>query len=164
MTSTTEGIELSSLQIHHMTVMSLRLCMAGGVVLLLAACGQKNQPARPQAASIPTNLDAATSISSAAVAAVPTSGGQRQVVEAAASQGPVPPPVSPPVVAPGADVSAALGQLTQALRKYSVEHRRVPASLSEVISAGYVNTLPKPPPGKQFAIDKDHVQVVLRPQ
>lgn len=55
-----------------------------------------------------------------------------------------------------------LGALTQALRKYSAEKQRVPATLNEVVAAGYVQTLPQPPPGKRFVIDTRRVAVVLQ--
>ena len=51
--------------------------------------------------------------------------------------------------------------MTQALRKYSAEKRRVPKTLNEVVSAGYLKTIPQPPAGKKFAIKADRVQVVL---
>jgi competence protein ComGC len=65
------------------------------------------------------------------------------------------------VVAEGGDNAAVLASLTQALRKYSVEHRRVPKSFSEVIAAGYVNKLPPAPAGKQSGIDSKTVSVIL---
>lgn len=61
-----------------------------------------------------------------------------------------------------ADMTATLAELTQALRKYSVEQRKVPASLSEVAAAGYIQKMPQPPPGKTFAIDQKNVKVVLK--
>ncbi|SRR6266536_2329295 len=60
-----------------------------------------------------------------------------------------------------AELAAALGELTQALRKYSFEQRRLPKSLSEVIAGGYVKSMPQAPPGRKFAIDEKSVQVVL---
>ena len=71
------------------------------------------------------------------------------------------PPPQPIVVDPNADTAVVLSQLTQALRKYSFEHRHVPKTLSEVIAAGYVTTVPQPPPGKQFAVDVKKNEVVL---
>src|SRR5580700_10470841 len=54
------------------------------------------------------------------------------------------PPVQPVTVAEGTDPSAILVQLTQVLRRFSVEHRRVPQSLSELTGAGYLSALPPP--------------------
>ena len=50
--------------------------------------------------------------------------------------------------------------LTQSVRKYSAEKQRVPASLSEVMAAGYVTAMPNPPPGKKFAITR-RLEVIL---
>jgi len=60
-----------------------------------------------------------------------------------------------------ADLETVLRELTQALRKYSVEHKRVPKTFDEVVGAGYVKQLPKPPPDKKFEIDPKSMQVVL---
>ncbi|MCS7337321.1 MAG: hypothetical protein NZ739_03675 [Verrucomicrobiae bacterium] len=59
------------------------------------------------------------------------------------------------------DPAAVLAELTHALRKFSVENRRVPASLDELLRAGYLRAIPTPPPGKKFAIDPKRVEVVL---
>ena len=61
----------------------------------------------------------------------------------------------------GADMEVALRELTQAVRKYSVERKQVPKTLSEVVAAGYVQHLPTAPPGKRFEIDPKTRQVVL---
>ena len=66
-----------------------------------------------------------------------------------------------PVAALGADATALLAQLTQAVRKYGAEKQRVPASLNEVVSAGYVRAMPQPPPGKKFAINPKRMEVIL---
>jgi hypothetical protein len=71
------------------------------------------------------------------------------------------PRVVPVAVAASAGDSAKLAQLTQVLRRFGVEHRRVPQSLNEVVAAGYLAALPAAPAGKQFAIDGKHMQVVL---
>jgi predicted small lipoprotein YifL len=74
--------------------------------------------------------------------------------------------VAPTATAPAtadapADMSAVLAQLTQDLRKYSFEHRHVPASFSELTAAGIRGPIPVAPAGKQFAIDAKTMQVVL---
>ena len=69
---------------------------------------------------------------------------------------------SAPGVQPGeADLESALRELTQAVRKYSVERKQVPKTFSEVVAAGYVQHLPTAPPGKKFEIDSKTRQVVL---
>jgi competence protein ComGC len=60
-----------------------------------------------------------------------------------------------------AALSAALMELTQALRRYSFEHQRVPKTIGEVVAAGYLKNMPQAPPGKKFAIEAKKVQVVL---
>ena len=60
-----------------------------------------------------------------------------------------------------ADMEAVLGELTQALRKYSVEHRQSPKNLDEVVGAGYVKQMPEAPPGKKFEVDPKTMKVVL---
>ena len=59
-------------------------------------------------------------------------------------------------------LAGILAELTQALRKFSVEQRRVPASLNELVAAGYIQNLPQPPPGKAFGIDPKDLQVILK--
>ena len=66
-----------------------------------------------------------------------------------------------PIVVQTSDPAAALSELTQALRKYSIEQRRRPATFAEVIAAGYIKNLPQAPPGKKFEIDAKTMQVVL---
>ena len=65
-------------------------------------------------------------------------------------------------VAAEAGLANVLTELTQALRKFSVEQRRVPASLNELVAAGYIKNPPQPPPGKTFRIDAKNVQVILK--
>lgn len=71
---------------------------------------------------------------------------------------------APPATEAQADISAVLGQLTQALRKYSFEHRHVPASFGELVAAGNLGPIPAAPAGKKFTIDAKALQVVLEKQ
>ena len=72
------------------------------------------------------------------------------------------PAVSTAPVAQGeADMSAVLHDLTQAVRKYSIERKLKPKTFNEVVAAGYVQKLPEPPHGKKFEIDPKTTQVVL---
>ena len=59
------------------------------------------------------------------------------------------------------ELAAALNELTQVLRKYSAEKRRVPTSLDELVAAGYLKHVPQAPPGKKFAINGNRVEVTL---
>ena len=52
------------------------------------------------------------------------------------------------------DRTALLERLTQALRRYSAENQRVPKSLDELVTAGYLSELPPAPAGKKYAFDQ----------
>jgi hypothetical protein len=66
------------------------------------------------------------------------------------------------VTAVGSDPGPMLAQLTQVLRRFSVERRQVPKSLDELVAGGYLTALPAAPAGKQLAIDPKHLAVVLQ--
>lgn len=57
-------------------------------------------------------------------------------------------------------MDAILGELTQAVRKFSVERRSVPKGLEELVAHGYLGQLPPAPAGKRFVITRD-LRVVL---
>ena len=59
-------------------------------------------------------------------------------------------------------MATVLNELTQAVRKFGVEQRRVPKSLEEVAARGYLSSVPSAPAGKKFVIDKN-LQVRLTP-
>jgi len=121
--------------------MTRRLILASAIAVLLFGCGK-----RPE-----TSVSAPPSASGQSVAA---DGSEKAVSD------PTPTALARSDLS-GAQLSAALAELTQALRKYSFEHRRLPKTFSEVIAAGYVNNMPSAPPGKKFEIDPKTVQVVL---
>lgn len=60
----------------------------------------------------------------------------------------------------GADLAPVLAELTQQVRKFSFEQKRAPASLNELVTAGYLSAVPQAPDGKAFAIDPKTMQVV----
>jgi len=143
--------------------MIFRFMLAVGLVALLIGCGQHGKPATTEVSSGPPTQENAQPIDSgqparaAAAGATPESAaGSPQTSTPQTSEA-----VEPVVVPPDANLETTLAQLTQALRKFSMEHRRVPKSFSEIVAAGYVSGLPQPPRGKQFAVDVKHVQVVL---
>jgi hypothetical protein len=94
-----------------------------------------------------------------------TSAEQSKPVETPPAAPPVHPPQNPqPIAVPAAaaaDYTATLDALTQALRKYTVEHRGLPRAFAEVVAAGYVKNLPAAPPGKRFEIEPKSARVVL---
>jgi hypothetical protein len=61
-----------------------------------------------------------------------------------------------------ANLDKTVARLTQALRKFAAENRRVPKSLDELVSAGYLPELPGAPAGKRFVFD-DQLRVTLQP-
>jgi hypothetical protein len=69
---------------------------------------------------------------------------------------------SPAAATDEAQIAAVLNELTQAVRKFGVEQRRVPKSLQEVAARGYLSSVPPAPAGKKFVIDKK-LQVRLVP-
>ena len=107
--------------------------LAVGVLLVLPACGKK-QPTTP---STVADSQANPSSQAADGAAVPAPAGT----------------ANPTEVTNPADVQGTLGLLTDAVRKYCVEQRKVPSTIEEVIAAGYIRNAPAPPPGKKFAIN-----------
>lgn len=77
--------------------------------------------------------------------------------------GPVAIPEGAAVPAPdgGADLAPVLAELTQAVRKFSFEKQRRPASLEELVSAGYLASVPQLSDGRRFSIDPKSMQVVV---
>ncbi len=59
-------------------------------------------------------------------------------------------------------VEAALHHLNTAVRNYSAEKLKLPASLDEVYAAGYLKERFTPPPGKQFVINPKTQAVEVR--
>lgn len=82
------------------------------------------------------------------------------------SPAPVSPPSQVPPVTATEDPDAAalgtvVGELTQVVRRYGAEQRRVPQSLEELVQNGYLTQIPAAPPGKRFTIGRNlQVQVV----
>ena len=109
-----------------------------GLVLVGAGCGKK--PAADVASNPPT-----ASAPPVEPRAIPTQ--------------PVKPVVIPETVAN--DSAATLAALTQALRKYAMEHHGLPKNFSEMATTGYVKNIPPAPSGKQYAIDVKACRVVL---
>jgi hypothetical protein len=67
----------------------------------------------------------------------------------------VPPAGSSAGAAGSAQNAVPLTELTQAVRKYSVEQRRVPKTLEELTTQGYLSAVPPAPVGKKFVITKN---------
>ena len=137
------------------------LCFALTALLLFCGCG-KGGSSPGQTGAAPGNEQGTPLVDSSGspAAAAPDNPEKRaqtaQPAAAAQQQ-----PVQPIVVPERSDPTETLAQLTQALRKFSMEQRRVPKSFSEVVAAGYVQGMPPAPPGKQFAIDPKHLEVIV---
>ena len=54
-----------------------------------------------------------------------------------------------------------LTELTGAVHRCWQEKGRRPQTLDEVVAAGFLKSIPTPPPGKRFVIDPRAAQVVL---
>ncbi|GEM_PF-2492873 len=53
------------------------------------------------------------------------------------------------------EINRVLSELTQVVRKYSVEQRQAPQSLDTLVAKGYLAHVPTAPDGKRFAITKN---------
>lgn len=57
--------------------------------------------------------------------------------------------------------SPELLELTKQVRRYSLEKRKLPQSVEDLVAAGYIQSVPPAPTGKKYAIDKDQAQAIL---
>lgn len=80
--------------------------------------------------------------------------------QTASTPSPAPSPAPSAAAADDTALPALLGELTQAARKFGAEQQRVPTSLDELVTKGYLSRVPEAPAGKKFAIDKN-LQVYL---
>ncbi len=139
--------------------MSIKVrCLIAAMALGVAFCGcGKKQPAPDTQKPLPS----ASVNEPSTPASTPAPAGTPQAV-APPPAAPSAQPVTPAVIPATSNAEAALGDLTQALRKYAAEKQRVPASINEVVAAGYIQNLPQPPAGKRYVIDAKRVAVVLQ--
>jgi competence protein ComGC len=61
----------------------------------------------------------------------------------------------------GAPGNTELAGLTQQVRRYSFEKHKLPQSLDELVTAGYLKAVPQAPAGKKYAIDASRAEVIL---
>ena len=52
-------------------------------------------------------------------------------------------------------------QLTRMLRRFAVERQQVPKDLAELVASNYLDSIPKPPAGLKYVIDRKRVEVRL---
>jgi len=62
----------------------------------------------------------------------------------------VPAPQSPEMV-----------ELTQQMRRYALEKRKLPTNLNELVVAGYIKVIPQAPAGKKYAVDSKRAEIIL---
>jgi hypothetical protein len=66
--------------------------------------------------------------------------------------------------APGAaspELAATLTDLTRAVRRYAAEKQKAPASIEEVVAAGYIKQLPEIPAGQKLVLQPKRLEIVL---
>jgi competence protein ComGC len=63
--------------------------------------------------------------------------------------------------AEGGVQSPEAAQLTQQVRRYSLEKRKLPQTLDDLVVAGYIKTVPQAPIGKKYAVDAERAEVIL---
>jgi hypothetical protein len=51
--------------------------------------------------------------------------------------------------------------LTVALRNYQIDFGKLPQDFNALVANKYLQQLPQPPPGKKFALDRVHMQIVI---
>jgi len=74
---------------------------------------------------------------------------------------PVAPATGLPQAKPGASENGTVnGGLTDAVYRFRDKHKRLPASLQELVQTGFLKALPTPPPGVRYAIDPISAMVV----
>lgn len=52
-------------------------------------------------------------------------------------------------------------ELTGAIHLYQMDHQKMPPDFDTLVRAKYLKAMPKPPPGKRFAVDRNRMQVVI---
>jgi len=52
-------------------------------------------------------------------------------------------------------------ELTSAVHLFETDHRRLPPDFETLVKLKYLPAMPKPPPGKRFALDRNRLQVVI---
>lgn len=126
-----------------------------GMVILVALSGCRRRSTAPPAASAPeeTQPPAAHPSATSKPAAAPAS-------PATKSEAIVPDRLP---TAPN-DSSARFPiqqELTSAVHLYLNDYQKLPADLETLVKEKYLKTMPKPPPGKRFALDRNRLQVVI---
>ncbi len=121
---------------------------------LVAGCSEE-QPATPAANPAPASvsLNLSTPAQAAPAPAVPAAGAPAN-------------PQSQPSIRPGQlaedGTDLGLNKINDAVQEFHENQERLPSTLAELVSKGYLRQLPQPPPGKRYHLDttSGHVQLV----
>ena len=63
--------------------------------------------------------------------------------------------------ATGSKSDPEVAELTKLVRRYSFEKRKLPESVEDLVTAGYIKSVPPAPAGKKYAIDADRAEVIV---
>lgn len=58
----------------------------------------------------------------------------------------------------------AVAEINRCLELWTFQRNQPPKDLNELVTAGYIQRLPTPPPGQKFQLDPQKMQVQLVPQ
>lgn len=126
--------------------------------MLISACRKKpvapaSGPTAPEQSAAQTPVPDRPAPSAAKVSAQPPPAGAPGV-ERIVDRIPTAPPNS-------SKTNPVDRTLTEALQRYNEANGKMPMDFSILVTAKYLKALPIPPPGKFFALDRPHMQVVL---
>ena len=138
----------------------IRFFCVGGVAAVLAGCKPEEPPQTPPVPRVKKDADLNSpdllpnsSSPAPAPAAAPVTG-QNPGLEKVEDLLPTAPPGS-------ARTSPVDRKLTEAVHHYLEAHNKLPQDFGALITAKILKEVPKPPPGKRFAIDRQNLQVVI---
>lgn len=126
-----------------------------GLTTLVALAGCRRKP--PAAPVTP-----AAEESSAAPAKSPPAAGPGSARTATVTQPEQPAADRLPTAPPDSSLRLPVQQeLTGAVHLYLTDFQRLPADFETLVKGKYLKAMPKPPPGKRFALDRNRMQVVV---
>jgi hypothetical protein len=140
-------------RISGIKLMKPTLTLVLAATLLLAGCGGKEKEA-----SLPANDSESATDSSPAVAATDTN---VPVLAESASGAPTNRPEAPVKSGrrPARNLEAVA--LEKAIQLFYAQERRFPQHLEELVTKGYVKTLPENPPGGSYVYNPTNGQLLL---
>lgn len=119
-------------------------------VAVVSGCRKRSQPAAPP--TEPPTTEPAPATTPAAPPAKPaiSTPGMDKVEDRL------------PTAPPGSSTSNPVDQkLTEALHRYNERTGKMPMDFNVLVAGKYIEAIPTAPPGKRYAIDRMHMQVVL---